>query len=472
MGGAGFRTLGNHLSTQLQRLRRIWQAPPPEPSVFLDRVRFVERNVGLPVKAALMPILAYVIYFVMKMDDMTLLQQDAFSLLRNYFVIYVAASIGAGIFFWGMNDVPPRVVERAVYVMALLDAALLALLTFNTGGFDSALYWIFLGLIVRNAAVIPHAEVQIAVNLLVTGCYVVAGTLDITFTQTDFEVTSSIGKGTTDLSISGPGEQLALRIALLVVTTAWCVGVQKLVDRQRRAELEEQDFAMKQQQLEAAGRLAAEIAHQLKNPLGIINNAAYTLQKTVKEGKTITQQIAIIREEVQKSDKILTELMGYARLAEGRVERINITEELEAAVTTVFPSGSDFGVAIRRDYALGLPMLLGQRGHFSEVFVNLLTNARDAMDGKGEILLTLAHGADLSVVVKVRDTGPGIAPEVLGKVFEPYFTTKTKGTGLGLAIVRHNTELYGGKVEVESTLGSGTTFTLTLPARALMKIRR
>ena len=124
IGTGGFRTLGNHLSSQLQRLRRIWQAPPPEPSVFLERVRFVERNVGLPVKAALMPVLAYVIYFAMKMDDMTLLQQEAFSLLRNYFVIYVAASIGAGIFFWGMNDVPPRVVERAVYVMALLDAAL------------------------------------------------------------------------------------------------------------------------------------------------------------------------------------------------------------------------------------------------------------------------------------------------------------------------------------------------------------
>lgn len=467
-----WRRLQRSLADRWSQWRKIWQAPPPDPQVFLNRVRFIERNVGLPVKAALMPVLAYAIFFGIPMDEVSLLQQEALALLRNFFFLYTAASIGAGIFFWGMSEVPPQIVGRAVYVMALLDAALLALLTLNTGGFDSILYWIFLGLIVRNAAVIAHAEVQIFVNLLVTACYVTAGALDISFTMTDAEVTSSIGKGTTDLVASGPGEQLALRIALLVVTTAWCVGIQKLVDRQRRAELEEQEFAAKQHQLEAAGRLAAEIAHQLKNPLGIINNAAYTLQKTVKEGKTITQQISIIREEVQRSDRILTELMGYARLAEGRVERIDIVEEFESAIQTVLPQGADFSIKVHRDFALGVPPILGQRGHFSEVFVNLLTNAREAMGGTGDIFVSIRIGPDPSVIVEIRDTGPGISAESLGNIFEPYFTSKEKGTGLGLAIVRHNVELYGGTVSAQSTLGSGATFVVTLPSRALMRIRR
>src|SRR6185436_10591248 len=146
-------------------------------------------------------------------------------------------------------------------------------------------------------------------------------------------------------------------------------------------EAEAREFALRQEQLQATGRLAAEIAHQLKNPLGIINNAAFTLQRTVKEGKTITQQIKIIREEIDRSDRILTELMGYARLSEGQVEKLDITEELDRAIDQVFPAGINYGVTVRRDYGAALPPLLAQRGHLSEVFVNLLQNSRDAMNG-------------------------------------------------------------------------------------------
>ena len=94
------------------------------------------------------------------------------------------------------------------------------------------------------------------------------------------------------------------------------------------------------------------------------------------------------------------------------------------------------------------------------------------MGGRGEIFLTTRTGPDFSVVITIRDTGPGIPPEKLEQIYEPYFTTKERGTGLGLAIVKHNTEIYGGNVLVESELGKGTTFTVRLPARALMRLRK
>jgi two-component system CheB/CheR fusion protein len=265
---------------------------------------------------------------------------------------------------------------------------------------------------------------------------------------------------------------VVLRVLVLLLLTICCYGIQMLVDRQRMKEEEARDFAAKQQQLEAAGRIAAEIAHQLKNPLGIINNAAYTLHKSVREGKTITQQIAIIREEVEKSDRIITELMGYAKLAEGKVERVTIVDELDRAIAQALPEAAKFNIRVHRDYGLALPALLGQRGHFAEVFVNLLTNAREAMNGEGEIFVSAHAEPDFSVLVTLRDTGPGIPPDLIPKLFEPYFTTKEKGTGLGLAIVKHNTELYGGTVSVESEVGRGTTFNIKLPARALMRLRK
>ena len=110
-----------------------------------------------------------------------------------------------------------------------------------------------------------------------------------------------------------------------------------------------------------------------------------------------------------------------------------------------------------------------QRGHLSEAISNLLLNAREALGERGNVFVTADRHDDYSVEISVRDDGPGIAPDKVGRIFEAYYTTKERGTGLGLAIVKHNVELYGGSVRVESELGKGAKFTLIFPAKALMK---
>ena len=136
------------------------------------------------------------------------------------------------------------------------------------------------------------------------------------------------------------------------------------------------------------------------------------------------------------------------------------------------PAGTDYRVDVRRDYGPAIPFLLGQRGHFLEIFLNLITNAREAMNGRGKIWIHARVTPDYEVEVRIKDSGPGIAPENLPKLFDAYFTTKEHGTGLGLAIVKHNAEIYGGNVRVESVLGHGATFVVTLPARSVMRMRR
>jgi signal transduction histidine kinase len=248
--------------------------------------------------------------------------------------------------------------------------------------------------------------------------------------------------------------------------------VEVLLDKQRRVDDETREFGQRQQQLESAGRLAAEIAHKLKNPLAIINNAAFTLQRTVKEGKTITQQIRIIRDEVERSDRIITELMGYARLVEGQVERLDVVEELERAVQQVFPAAAPYAVTIERDYSPPLAPLLMLRGHSSEVLVNLLQNAREAMHGCGTLRLSVRAMDGGRIQIVVADSGPGMPSEILDRIFEAYFSTKDGGTGLGLAIVKHNVEIYGGEIRADSELGKGTRFTLDFPAKTVLRLRR
>jgi signal transduction histidine kinase len=94
------------------------------------------------------------------------------------------------------------------------------------------------------------------------------------------------------------------------------------------------------------------------------------------------------------------------------------------------------------------------------------------MNGNGEIEVGATYGANDSIAIRIADNGPGIAPSQIDKIFEAYFTTREKGTGLGLAIVKHNIEMYGGKVEVQSTLGMGTRFTIEFPPRILMKLSK
>ena len=424
------------------------------------RVRSVERNIVLPVKGAIVVLLVWYLFFSKWFEDVYTFREAVLLTVRLFFLIYAVVNLAAAIILVGMDELPFKLIREVVLIEAVVDIFFWGAMTVVTGGFDSTLYWVMLGLVVRNAVGIPVASTQFVLNLLVCACFLSAGLIEYGITQVEPEF------------FEESNEPYILRVAVLLLMTFCCYGLQVLIDKQRRVTEEAVEFTQRQQQLQSAGRLAAEIAHQLKNPLGIINNAAFTLQRTVKEGKTITQQIQIIREEVERSDRIITELMGYARLVEGRVEKLDVVEELDLAILRVFPPAVKYEVKIHRDFASALPPLLMQRMHLSESLVNLLQNAREAMSGRGNIHVSAKLGESYSVVITIADDGPGIPRDKAGQIFEPYFTTKEKGTGLGLAIVKHNTELYGGTVAVESEPGKGTRFILQFSAKSIMKLRK
>lgn len=270
-----------------------------------------------------------------------------------------------------------------------------------------------------------------------------------------------------------PTEPFLLRLVILWLLAPCCYGVQVLAARQQQAEEEQKEFLARTHQLHSAGRLAAEFAHQIKNPLAIINNTAFSLQRVLQTGRgDSAPQLRIIQEEVEKADRIITQIMGYAELSEGRVEKLSVPEELDRALERVFPPGALYGTEVRRDYPGPFPPLLMQRNHLAEVFANLLQNARDVLAGRGCITVTARCGDEEAVEVTVADDGPGIPADKLERIFEAYYTTRPKGTGLGLAIVKHNVELYGGTVHVESKLGNGARFTVFFPARTTGKLTR
>ena len=442
------------------RLSQLFRSVAPDDGSQRARIRFMERSTVLPVKAVYFLVLIFYLYFIEwpEMDS----DRVRWTLLRTiqwFFIFCLIVNVIIGVMLIRMEEFTTRVLREVVFSICLFDALLLAMMTELTGGFESFLFWMFLGLQVRNAISMPIATTQIVANLSVSVIYLCAGAFDIVVARSEEELENITG------------EPVVLRALLLMLMTACGYGLQVLIDKQRRVEDEEDEFDRRQSQLQASGRLAAEIAHQVKNPLGIINNAAFALGQVMDENETAKRQVSLIREEVNRADQIITKLMGYAQLVEGRLARLDVNEALDAAILQVFPKGSKFGTRIRREYGIALPPLLAQPEHISEVFVNVIQNAREVLSDNGEIQIKTSYEGDYRFRVVIEDNGPGIPADLLESVFEPYHTTKEKGTGLGLAIVRHNTELYGGTVEIESELGKYTRFNLLFPGRTAIRLQ-
>ena len=423
-------------------------------------------------------------------------------LLRNYFLIYLGCNIAGAVIFLNWRRLPPGLFQWLAFTMGLLDGLFAAGLTLFTGGFDSITFWIFPGLILLNTLSIPLAIPQLMLNFILSLFYLASVLSSPHLGSNDTAITVvpghsfpglhatnqpprqaeilrhkkpvwSEGTGESNPADEVSAESLLLRLSLLWLLTACCYGAQLLLERQRLAEEEAGEFAAREGQLRSAGRLAAEFAHQIKNPLAVINNAAFSLQRAARDGKApAAEQVEIIQEEVARADKVITQIMGYAQLSEGHVEKLNVIQELDRALAQVFPTAVPSKIFIHREYGHGFPPLLMQRNHLSEVVVNLLQNAREALGCRGDVFVSAACHRDYSVEISVRDNGPGISPDKIERVLEAYYTTKEKGTGLGLAIVKHNTELYGGTLRVESELGKGAKFTVIFPAKALIRFSK
>jgi signal transduction histidine kinase len=475
----GKHRLGRWLLAQARALLRWLTAvklPTPTTAQCLKRVMLMERDITLPIKAIGVPILMYLFYHGQWIDNVAKaldVEVDFSSshyflwLYIGFFWFYAVFNLAAAGVLLAMKRLPPGLVLWTAYASALVDGILLSTIVLVTGGFNSIIYYLFLGLIVRSAVGVARPSSQIALNITLTFCFLFAGFIDVLVAGT---LPDEVSRSNMMLSEGYPTESVVLRLSLLLLLTVCSYGAQVVLEYQRRTEEENRELAVREGQLRSAGRLAAEFAHQIKNPLAIINTAVFSLKRALRTNNAaiIAEQIAMIEEEIGHSDRIITEIMGYAELSEGHLERLDLLEELDSALKQVFPPAAHYPVRVHRACPGPFPPLLMQRRHLADTFANLLQNAREAMgSGGGNIFIKAACLEDSAVEISIADDGPGIPRDKHERVFQAYYTTKSKGTGVGLATVKHNVELYGGSVRLESELGKGARFILLFPVRTL-----
>ena len=276
-----------------------------------------------------------------------------------------------------------------------------------------------------------------------------------------------------------------LIVGYLIIFTAILAAYGYYLNKRYQKKIDEnvkivQDVELQLVQMEkmaSVGVLAAGIAHEVNNPLGfLISNLeslkdyARALAKIVPldnpKNTTILEDLSAISAEslegALRIKKIVSDLRTFSKQSESAVNLVDINQILESTLSIVW-NEIKFKIAVVKDYQ-AKTQVFADSTQLSQVFLNLLINASQAIPEKGTVTLSTSEDTD-NVYIKISDTGPGIAPEILPKIFDPFFSTKKTGSGLGLSVSYNIIKSHKGQIKAESTPGKGTTFTISLPKK-------
>jgi len=220
------------------------------------------------------------------------------------------------------------------------------------------------------------------------------------------------------------------------------------------------------EKIASLGRMAAGVAHEINNPLAGVLIYADMLMKEIEDNEQWRQDLQEIVNQTLRCKEIVARLLEFSRESLDQRVLLNVNDIIGHCVKLLGRQALFHNIEIMLNLQTDLPKILGNPGELEQVFTNLMLNAADAMDGKGRI--TISSSVELEakqVVLKFMDTGSGISPSIKDKIFEPFFTTKPlgKGTGLGLSVVYGVIQRHDGDIQVDSSSGGGTTFTIVLP---------
>lgn len=256
--------------------------------------------------------------------------------------------------------------------------------------------------------------------------------------------------------------------SVILATATYMVQKVRVADERRLMTLHQVEYSNK---MASIGRLAANVAHEINNPLAIINEKAglikdlFTLRKEYASDERLENLVDVILRSIKRAATITKRLLTFARNLETHVEPVDLRATIEEVLSFREKEAQHRGIAVTVDVPGEITEFLSDRGKLQQIFVNIVDNAFAAMENDGHLNVEVArHGKD-TISITFADDGCGIAQDELDRVFEPFFSTKTGhgGTGLGLSITYNLVQELGGRITVDSELGDGTRFTIILP---------
>jgi len=278
-----------------------------------------------------------------------------------------------------------------------------------------------------------------------------------------------------DLARSFNGMSLQLRAANEEIVT-WAKTLEDRVEQKTKELNRAHDHVLHVEKMASIGKMAAVVAHEVNNPLSGILTYAKLLRKWVASGQVehekrdeAVQCLELIAAESRRCGDLIKNLLSLSRTAPMNVQSTDLRGVVDRCLLLARPQLEQHGIELQLKIAEDLPRVPCDPSQIEQVLIALIMNAIDAMPHGGNLWIeSWLTSAETEVEIQVRDDGSGIAPDVLPHIFEPFLTTKESGhgVGLGLAIARGIVERHNGRIEVESVVSRGTTFTVTLPTQA------
>jgi len=265
------------------------------------------------------------------------------------------------------------------------------------------------------------------------------------------------------------GEQRTANIAVAPLLSREFVPVGRIIlvdDITERVSLEAQ--LAQADKLSSIGLLAAGVAHEINTPLAVISSYSQMLTKQLKGDARLSPVLEKITQQSFRAAEIANGLLNFSRTSTTEMRATNLNQVIRDTLSLLEHQFKTAQVEVQLDLANELPSIHGNTGKLQQVFLNLLLNAKEAMPGGGQLRVSTRVNGHVEAVVS--DSGSGIAPENMKRIYDPFFTTKTmpkpgdkRGTGLGLSVSYGIIQEHAGKIHVESAVGAGTTFHLEFP---------